>query len=133
MRDPQADSKTREGMNPLCDNGEYDLSHHVEHTKQAASLQSQLTNQQRHLYDKVANNLDNCLLTLADGHDHVMKAMIGELRDIVDSGYVQTFPHILAFGKLSIQSRSLIKKALHDRFARKTFNPVTVIHQGNAP
>ena len=90
-------------MKPLCDNREYDPSHHVEHTKQAASLQSQLTNQQRHLYGKVANNLDNCLLTLADGHDHVMKAMIGELRDIVDSGYV------------------------------KTFNPATVIHQEGAP
>ena len=54
-------------------------------------------------HTKQAANLDNCLLTLADGHDHVMKAMIGELRDIVDSGYVQTFPHILAFGKLSMK------------------------------
>ena len=59
-----------------------------------------------------------------------MKAMAKELRDIVDSGYVQTFPHILAFGKLSSESRSFIKKVLHDRFARKTFNPVTVIHPG---
>ena len=119
-------------MKPLCDDREHYSSRHVEHTKQAASLQSQLTNQQRHLYGKVANNLDNCLLTLADGHDHVMKAMIGELRNIVDSGYVETFPHMLAFGKISIQSRSFIKKALHDRFARKTFNPVTVIHRGSS-
>ena len=38
-------------------------------------------------HTKQAAKLDNCLLTLADGHDHVMKAMIGELRDIADAGY----------------------------------------------
>ena len=53
-KDPQADSKIGEGMNPLRDDREHYSSRHVEHTKQAASPQSQLTNQQRHLYGKVA-------------------------------------------------------------------------------
>jgi len=124
VRDPQADSETI---------GEHNPSHHAQHINQAASLQSQMTHQQRHLYGWVANNLDDCLLTLADGQNHVMKAMFWELREIVDNGYAQTFPHILASGKLSIQARSFIKKALRSRCARKSFNPVTFIRQGNDP
>ena len=77
------------GMESHCDNGKHDSSYHVEHPKQAVMLQSQLADHQRHLYYKVANKLDECLLMLADGHDHVMEVMIEELRDIVNSGYVR--------------------------------------------
>ena len=83
------------GMESHCENGKHDSSYHVDHTKQAVMLQSQLADHQRHLYYKVANKLDDCLLMLADGHDHVMEVMIEELRDIVNSGYVRgdTEPH----------------------------------------
>ena len=124
VRDPQADSETI---------GEHNSSHHAQRINRVASLQSQMMHQQRLLYGRVANNLDDCLLTLADGQNHVMKAMVWELREIVDNGYAQTFPHMLEFGKLSIQARSFIKKALRSRCTRESFNPVTFIRQGNDP
>ena len=76
-------------MESCRNNGQYDASHHVEHIKQMASLQSQLRDQQRYLQSHVGNKLDDCLVMLADGHDQVMNAMIKELRDIVNSGYVK--------------------------------------------
>ena len=76
-------------MESCCNNGKYDASHHVEHIKQMASLQSQLRDHQRYLQSHVGNKLDDCLVMLADGHDQVMNAMIKELRDIVNSGYAK--------------------------------------------
>ena len=82
-------------MKSHCDNGQYDSSHYVDHTKQAVMLRSQPTDHQRRIRYEVTNKLDDCLLMLADGHDQVMEAMIEELRDIVHSGYARedTEPH----------------------------------------
>ena len=82
-------------MKSHCDNGQYDSSHYVDHTKQAVMLRLQPTDHQRRIHYEVTNKLDDCLLMLADGHDQVMEAMIEELRDIVYSGYARedTEPH----------------------------------------
>ena len=76
-------------MKSFCNNGKYEASHHVEHIKQMASLQTQLRDHQRHLHYQVGDKLDDCLVMLADGHDQVMNAMIKELRDIVNSGHAR--------------------------------------------
>ena len=76
-------------MKSHCDNGQYDSSHYVDHTKQAVTLRLQPTDHQRRIHYEVTNKLDDCLLMLADGHDQVMEAMIEELRDIVYSGYAR--------------------------------------------
>ena len=81
-------------MKSSCGNGKYDAANHIEHIKQLAGLQAQLRDHQRHLHYQAGDVLDDCLVTLANGHDLITNPMIEELRGIVGNGKYDAANHV---------------------------------------